>query len=149
LEAKDSHGQLEIRWDPSAEGVSQATEASLEITDGSAMHVIPLDVSHLQAGTFSYARRSGRVDVRLSLKQAGGRHIDRVASFLGEPPENTEPADDDLRKQRDEFAQEAEKLRIELQNERQHSRSLSKWIEDLHPSQPQPPGQPPAPSGQP
>jgi proteasome lid subunit RPN8/RPN11 len=86
LLAFDLDGQLQIQWDRTAAPIRGASSGTLEINDGPAHAILPLDAAHLHAGTVIYARRTGRVDVRLSLSQSGGETLDEFTTFLGGPP---------------------------------------------------------------
>jgi hypothetical protein len=79
LRVFDSGGQLRIVWEP----VSNGEVGNLEILDGSAQYSIALDPEQLRRGTFTYARRSESVSVRLEASRRGGGTIAETASFLG------------------------------------------------------------------
>jgi len=85
LMAYDLNGQLQIHWDWAAEAIRTAESGTLEIADGAARTVVALDKRRLLSGTVSYARTSDRVDVRLALRQHGGRVSEEFTSYLGQP----------------------------------------------------------------
>jgi len=120
LMAYDLAGQLQIRWDRAAEPVRAAQGGTLEIVDAAASTVVVLDRQQLLSGTFSYARRSARVDVRLALDQPHGKKFEEFAGFLGGTP----PPDP---------AAVTAELRKELQDQAVRMRQLERAIADLPP----------------
>jgi proteasome lid subunit RPN8/RPN11 len=110
LNTIDSEGQLQIRWDRSSPSVRGSSDAILEITDGGPLPVaIQLDAAHLETGSFTYARTSEKVDVKLIVHQENGPDIREVTSFLGKLPDRKPAEDPEAQKQRDEAAKEAAK----------------------------------------
>jgi len=81
----EKNGRLEIQWDPAAEAVRAASRGSIEIQDGKATVVIPLDPSALRSGSWPVAQTSEDVGVRLKVQPASGEPIVAVARFLGRP----------------------------------------------------------------
>jgi proteasome lid subunit RPN8/RPN11 len=132
LNAIDSDGQLQIRWDRNSPAVRQATDAILEIDDGPVPRDIQLDPLQLQAGAFSYGRRGEQVGVKLTIHLPNGQQAREAASFLGKLPERKpQPEDPEIRKQRDALAAEAAKLRSDLAAEAARTRKLEKSLEDV------------------
>jgi proteasome lid subunit RPN8/RPN11 len=78
LRVFDTGGQLRIMWDP----VSNGEAGNLEIKDGSARYSIALDADQLRRGTFTYARHSESVNVRLWASRAGAETLVEDANFL-------------------------------------------------------------------
>jgi proteasome lid subunit RPN8/RPN11 len=83
LTAYDLNGQLQIHWDWAAQPIRSAEEGTLEITDGATHTVIALEKQRLRSGTVSYVRIGARVDVRLALRQPGGKIFEEFTTFLG------------------------------------------------------------------
>jgi proteasome lid subunit RPN8/RPN11 len=132
LNAIDSDGQLQIQWDGNSPTVRQATDAILEIDDGPLPRKIQLDVPHLKAGIFTYARQGARVDIKLAIHLPGGQQAHGEASFLGKLPERKPPPEDpEIRKQRDALAQEAAKLKSDLAAEEARTRKLEKSLDEV------------------
>ena len=129
LTAVDNGGQLLIRWDHGAPPVRQAPRGALEIVEGSDTSVVMLDRAALDAGSFTYARRSDRVDIRLKLEQPGGGRIEQFAGYLGAPPAPGS-ADAELRRQRDALAEELREARLQLMNQALLIRRLRTGEED-------------------
>jgi len=132
LNTSDSDGQLQIQWDGNSPMVRRATDAILEIDDGPVRQEIQLDARHLQAGTITYGRQGARVDIKLAILLPGGQRARGAASFLGRPPERKPPPEDpEIRRQRDELAQEAAKLKSDLAADEARTRKLAKSLDDV------------------
>jgi hypothetical protein len=92
LEVRERQGRLQIHWDTGSDLIQRAIEAKLFITDGPERLFVTLDVRRLRVGAVNYMRRSGRVELRMTLKQPDGRTVDRQITFFGRPsPELEEP----------------------------------------------------------
>jgi proteasome lid subunit RPN8/RPN11 len=132
LNAIDSDGQLQIQWDGNSPAVRQATDAILEIDDGPVRQEIQLDARHLNTGTFTYGRQGERVDIKLAIHLPGRQQARGAASFLGKLPERKPPPEDpEIRKQRDELAQEAAKLKSDLAAEAARTRKVEKSLDQV------------------
>jgi proteasome lid subunit RPN8/RPN11 len=83
LMAYDLNSQLQIHWDWAADPIRSAEAGTLEITDGAAHTVVALEKQRLRSGTVAYARIGARVDVRLALRQPGGKIFEEFTTFLG------------------------------------------------------------------
>jgi hypothetical protein len=131
LTATDLQGQLHIRWDRTSAAVLQGRKAVLDINDGGAKVAMPLDRDRLRAGNFNYARRSERVDVRLSIDDGWGDRVQDFTLFVGKLPERKIAEDAAVKKQRDDLAREAAKLRTELTAQNERTRKLERTLEEL------------------
>jgi proteasome lid subunit RPN8/RPN11 len=132
LNAIDLAGQLQIRWDRTSPAVRDADEGMIEILDGATPHATALDAAHLQAGAFTYARQTEKIDVTLTANLPDGRTVREATSFLGRPP-NGEPAAEnpDVRKARADFAKQTAKLKSDLRAQTARTRILEKSVEDV------------------
>lgn len=92
LQARESRGQLQIRWDAESDLVRRAAGAKLFITDGTERLFVSLDSQRLRRGTVSYARQSGRVELRLALAEPDGRTFEQKTIFFGAPPPEEDAA---------------------------------------------------------
>jgi hypothetical protein len=81
LELSDHDGQLEIRWDPSSDLLRQTADAKLSILDGPERLIVSLSPAQLRRGTAIYARRSGRVEVRMTVPQTNGKIAQEASTF--------------------------------------------------------------------
>jgi len=132
LIAIDREGQLQITWDRNAPAVRQAVDATLEISDGGPLpQAITLDQAHLQNGYFSYLRQSERVDVKLTLGAAEGRQVRDVTTFLGKLPLRQPEAEIEARRQRDELAAQAAKLKTDLEMQAARTRKLERDLKTV------------------
>ena len=132
LKAVDNDGQLQIQWDGNSPIVRRATDAILEIDDGPVRQEIQLDAQHLNAGTITYGRQGGRVDVKLAIQLSGGQLAHGAASYLGRPPERKPPPEDpEIRRQRDELAQQAAKLKADLAADVARTKKLEKSLSEV------------------
>ncbi len=86
LSALDLDGQLRIAWDREAAAVRQATSGSLEIVDGDKRLVLPFSAAGLRRGSVTYARKSGNVEVRLTVTPLGGGAVEELVRFVGATP---------------------------------------------------------------
>ncbi len=127
LNAIDLAGQLQIRWDRNSPAVRQAAEGLLVILDGTAPHANELDAAHLQAGVFTYARRTERVDITLSARLPDGRVVREATSFLGKPLEpGSTTGNLELRQTQEDFAKQTAKLKSDLKAQTERTRTLEK-----------------------
>jgi len=133
LTAIDSAGQLVIRWNHQSPVIRNSIGALLLITDeGVPPQAVGLDEPHLHSGSFTYARQSSRVDVRLTVHQSAGQDVSEVATFLGKPPESVPPMEDaTARKKQDDQIQEAAKWRAALAKQAAYNKKLERTIEEM------------------
>jgi len=132
LNTLDRDGQLQIQWDGNSPVVRRATDAVLAIDDGTVRQEIQLDARHLHAGMIAYDRQGGRVDIKLAIHLPGGQQAHGAASFLGRPPERKPPPEDpEIRRQRDQLAQEAAKLKTALAADEARTKKLEKSLDEV------------------
>lgn len=133
LNSIDREGQLQIGWDCNSPAVRRASEARLEITDGGTLPVIiQLDAAHLAAGSFTYARNAGNVDIKLILPQQHGPDFREVTSFLGKPPERKSDAQLEAeRLQREEMARQSAKMKFEMNSQAAKTKRLEQEVESM------------------
>jgi hypothetical protein len=111
----EKQGVLQIGWNRTAEVTAAGAKGELAIADGASTKHIPLDAKDLQAGHFAYQRKTGEIEVRLSVRVPGGETIQEASRFLGRPPEGE--ISDTRRVQL-----EAEIARLKEENSAQHER---------------------------
>ena len=133
LSAIEHDGQIQINWDSQVAPVRSAVDATLEISDGSQLpQAISLDQAHLQSGLFTYVRQNERVDLKLILHQPDGTKVNGVTTFLGKMPERSAAAEDpEVRKERDELARQAAKLKDDLAKQAERTRKLEKDLKGM------------------
>ncbi len=132
LSTIDREGQLQIGWDRSSPAVRRASDALLEITDGPLPVAIQLDTAHLETGSFTYARTTEKVDVKLIVHRKDGPDLREIASFLGKLP-NRQPAEDleAQQKQRGETAKQAAKLKADMSAQAAKTKRLEKEVQSM------------------
>jgi len=114
LSVSELGGQLQIQWDRSSGTVTHATKGSLVIRDGSEPRTIELRPRDLTLGNFSYARKTGDVEVRLNVEDANGLRTEEASRFIGRAPAEADPAETDtITLQRDALQDEVTRLREE------------------------------------
>lgn len=88
LTVSERAGQLRIQWNRASSSVASATAASIEISDGDAddKQIVNLTGPQLTEGSFTYARKTGDVRVRMTVSGAGGS-VTEGSRFLGNPPD--------------------------------------------------------------
>lgn len=128
----DAEGQLLIHWDRYSPAVRQATGGHLNIADsGGAPRDIKLDSTQLQTGNLTYQRQGESVNLVLTLDEPGGRQTHEASSFLGKLPVKQQAPSataTEIEKQRDEFAQEAVRLRQESGTLRQQADTMRRQL---------------------
>jgi len=86
LKVQEAGGQLQITWEPVANGEA----GNLEITDGGTQLSIALGPDQLRNGKFSYTRHSESVQVNLTALRRSGEPLVETVNFLGK---TTTPTD--------------------------------------------------------
>ncbi len=134
LRALDVNGQLVISWDR-VRPVLQARKGALDVMDGTRKVHFELDPERLRSGSFTYTRRSERVDLRMTIFRDRLKPIEEVLTFLGHPAplhQSAVPADAaEAIRRRDEALREAEALRKALQAQNARVDELERAIKAL------------------
>jgi hypothetical protein len=81
----DHDGQLVVEWDHSQPALQGVRAGEISISDGGNKVGVPLTAAEAQAGSFTFERKSGDVQVLLRL-EGPGKPLSAFARFLGEPP---------------------------------------------------------------
>ena len=140
LNVADQNGQLQILWDANSLSIRNATDGLLEITEAGLPQVTQLNPAQLRTGTFTYARQSKKVSVKLTAHQPLGQPVREAAMFVAgdAPPPVKAPSDPGLRKERDDLARrldaagkEAARLRSDLAAQNARNRKLDQTVQDL------------------
>jgi len=134
LNTLDTGGQLQIRWDRNSLPARTGIAAILEISDGQEAQPqsIAMDPQHLQAGVFTYGRQAAKVEVALTIRMPDGRDVREATTYLGALPQLLPPPEDpEIRRQRDELAQQAAKLKSDLAAQEKRTKRLEKSLTDV------------------
>jgi proteasome lid subunit RPN8/RPN11 len=121
LSTLDREGQLQISWDRSSPALGGATDALLEISDGPLPVAIQLDPAHLETGSFTYARTTEKVDVKLIVHRKDSPDVREIASFLGKLPE----------RRPEEAEKQAAKLSADMTAQAAKTRKLEKEVQAM------------------
>jgi hypothetical protein len=124
LNTIDREGQLQIGWDRSSPAVGHASDALLEITDGPVPVAIQLDAAHLETGSFTYARTTEKVDVKLIVHRKDGPDVREIAGFLGKLPDRPPAVDP-------ETVKEAAKLKDDMNAQAAKTKKLEKEVQSM------------------
>ena len=132
LNTIDREGQLQIGWDRNSPALRRASDALLEITDGPLPVAIQLDTAHLETGSFTYARTTDKVDVKLIVHRKDGPDLREIASFLGKLP-GRQPAEDPeaQRKQREDTAKQAAKMKADMSAQAAKTKRLETEVQSM------------------
>jgi hypothetical protein len=137
LAVVERDGQLLIEWNHSARPVATATTGTLDVTDGTETRSFPLTQQMLAAGNFTYQRKTGDIEVRLSVDGPETGKLQESSRFLGRAPEAPAAAAakaqdlSDLEKRRDELQAEVERLRRENQSQTGKIQQLERTLRIL------------------
>jgi hypothetical protein len=111
LAVVEHDGQLRIEWNHSARPVTAAVHGTLVINDGSSTQTYSLSPRELTAGSYTYERKTGDVEVRMSVEDSDGAKIQEASRFLGQPPVKIDQSElGDLKKKREELEAEVARL---------------------------------------
>jgi len=107
-------GQLQIQWNRASQTIANSKGGMLEIADGPDHRSVPMNRSELAQGSFTYARKTGDVQVRLVVNGSSGQRMEEASRFIGTPPAVT-AADatemDAIKVERDALQDEVTRLR--------------------------------------
>ena len=133
LAVVEHEGQLAIQWNPAAKAVRTATRGSLEITDGADTRTVALQPAELAAGRSTYVRKSGDVQVRMTLEDSDGGRTVEGSRFLGRPPAPVVGKNElsDMQKQRDDLQSEVTQLRRQNQDQAARIQTLDRTLRIL------------------
>lgn len=125
LRLQDSQGQLRIEWDRESATMKNAERATLYITDGRPLAPIELDRDTAQKGFLTYGRLGEDISVRMVVNRKEEQPFQELARFVGAPIPKEEPKElKETRQKRDQLLDEIRKLRQQLAQEAERSQSL-------------------------
>ncbi|HLH38405.1 MAG TPA: hypothetical protein VKX39_04595 [Bryobacteraceae bacterium] len=133
LSLLEHDGQLLIEWNRSAKPVMKAVSGSLAIADGAQTETVSLNREQLAAGRFTYLRKTGTVEVRMTVQDAGGVKAQEESRYLGRAPEAPQSAQElhELEKRRDELEAEVQRLRQENNTQAARIQQLERLLRVL------------------
>jgi hypothetical protein len=86
LAVVERDGQLQVQWNHSARLVREAVRGSLEVSDGGESKTMALSREMLASGNFTYVRKTGDVEVRMTVETPDGARWQEASRYLGRPP---------------------------------------------------------------
>jgi len=111
LAVVEHDGLLRIEWNHSARPVTAAVHGTLVINDGSNTQTYALSPRELTAGSYTYERKTGDVEVRMSVEDSEGGKVQEASRFLGQPPIKIDQNElGNLKKKREELEAEIQRL---------------------------------------
>jgi hypothetical protein len=111
LAVVEHDGQLRIEWNHAARPVTAAVHGTLVINDGSGTQTYALSPRELTAGSYTYERKTGDVEVRMSVEDSDGAKVQEASRFLGQPPVKIDQNElSDLKKKREDLEAEIARL---------------------------------------
>jgi hypothetical protein len=114
LSVFERDGQLRIQWNQSSRTVKAAANGLLSIKDGQDERNVTLASKDLSNGSFTYARKNGDVQVRLTVEAPDGAKTEEASTFLGGMAQARDPDEtDSLRLERDSLQDEVARLRAD------------------------------------
>ena len=131
--ASDAGDELRIEWDRNSQTIREAARASLEIKDGTVTVPIALDSGRLREGFFNYTRKSGELELRMTVYPPSGAPAQEFTKFVGAPaPKRMTPEDAAvLRRERDTLKADVQQLREALRKESARNRQLEQTVRIL------------------
>jgi proteasome lid subunit RPN8/RPN11 len=129
----DHDGQVMIQWNPASKSVKNAARGSLQIMDGTETRTVALKPMDLAGGRSTYVRRSGDVEVRLTVEDSAGARVQEASRFLGRPPAAVTNLQEktDLEKRRNELEAEVARLRQANQDQALRIQTLERTLRIL------------------
>jgi hypothetical protein len=130
LSVIERDGQLQIQWNRSAKPVREAARGSLEIDDGTEGKTIALTHDMLAAGNVTWTRKTGDVEVRLTVQTADGARSQEASRYLGPPPAAPQnpQALTELKRQKNDLEAEVERLRKEDERKADRIQQLERLL---------------------
>jgi proteasome lid subunit RPN8/RPN11 len=108
----EREGQLRIEWNRASRPVIAAARGTLVINDGTNTQTFALSPRELTTGSYTYKRKSGDVEVRMSVEDPDGAKVQEASRFLGPAPVKVDANEvSDLKKKRDDLQAEIDRLR--------------------------------------
>jgi hypothetical protein len=86
LAVVEHDGQLQVQWNNAAKLVKNAMRGSLEISDGGETKTYALSRQLLASGNFTIVRKSGDVEVHMTVESPDGARWQEASRYLGRPP---------------------------------------------------------------
>ncbi|HTB13182.1 MAG TPA: hypothetical protein VK752_16480 [Bryobacteraceae bacterium] len=130
LAVVEHDGELRIEWNHNARPVTAALHGTLVINDGSNTQTFALSPRELTTGNYMYQRKTGDVEVRMSVEDSDGGKVQEASRFLGQPPVKVDPNElSDLQKKREELEGEVQRLTRENRAQQDRIQQLQRIVQ--------------------
>lgn len=130
LDVVEHDGQLRIEWNHAARPVTAALRGTLVINDGSNTQTFALSPRELTSGNYTYNRKTGDVEVRMSVEDSEGNKVQEASRFVGQAPVKMDPNElSDLQKKRAELEAEVARLTRENGQQEEKIQQLQRTLE--------------------
>jgi chaperonin cofactor prefoldin len=91
--------------------VTGAVRGTLVINDGTNTQTFALSPRELTAGNYTYERKSGDIEVRMSVEDSEGAKVQEASRFVGQAPVKVDQSElSELKRKRDELEAEVARL---------------------------------------
>jgi hypothetical protein len=112
LNVSDAKSQLVIGWDATSPTIRSAAKGTLILVEGADTQTSKLSASELATGSYTYARRTGDVQVSLDVETTAGERRVEATHFIGAPPlTQTNDELESVKRDRDALREELDRLR--------------------------------------
>ncbi|MGA2185253.1 MAG: hypothetical protein ABSH47_19715 [Bryobacteraceae bacterium] len=133
----DRGGQLVVEWDRSRPELQRVRAGEISVTDAGSRVSIALSAAEAQTGSFTWARKSGDVQVSLHFDGAG-KPLSASAHFLGVVPPHQKPEHDTaeldrLRKENVELRGEVDRAKARADQAETAVRVLRERLDAVEP----------------
>ncbi len=130
LAVVEHEGQLRMEWNHSAMPVTSAVRGTLVINDGSNTKTFTLTPKDLTAGSYTYQRQTGDVEVRMSVEDSEGTKVQEASRFVGQPPVRVDPNElGDLKQKRDDLQSQVDRLQRENRAQEEKIQQLERTVQ--------------------
>lgn len=130
LAVVERDAQLRIEWNHSSRPVTAAVRGTLVINDGSNTQTFALSPRELITGNYTYQRKTGDVEVRMSVEDAEGGKVQEASRFVGQAPVKVDENEVvDLRKKRADLEAEVERLTRENSFQEEKIQQLQRTLQ--------------------
>ena len=130
LSVVEHDGQLRIEWNHASRPVTAAIHGTLVINDGSNTQTYALSPRELTAGSYTYVRKTGDVEVRMSVEDSDGAKTQEASRFLGQAPTKIDENElSDLKKKREDLEGEVQRLTRANRDQEEKIQQLQRTVQ--------------------
>ena len=128
----DTGTDIRLQWDKNSGVIRDAVRGMLDIKDSGSIIQLPLEGERLRDGSFTYTRKSGDLEILMTVYPVNGLPVQESARFVG-PPANAPAGEDALqiKRERDSLADEVDQLKETLRKQTVRNRELEDLVRIL------------------